>query len=138
MEFENFKISVGDFIREVTPEEVGQMLVFHNFSSVFYTKIDSQGMLVKFLVREDARILADGTHVIQSSIIAVLFARVAELKKIFAYDHFHNLVYYDNDITAVHPYETTHIFPVYTHPDILLEEVVKKIREKPKDGANQK
>jgi len=138
MEVEDLKIVVGDFIKEVTLEEFGQLLIYYNFQTVFYAEIDKEGILVKFTVREDTRILADGRHVVRIFIPIVLFVRVEGPRRMFVYNHVQNQTYYGDHTDQFDRPETTHIFLVFRYPDILLEEVVKKIKEKLRSGANKK
>lgn len=130
MEGTKYEIWTGDFIREVSLEELAQMTMAHDIEVVWYVEKENKKMLINFLVTATARILENGTHVVKRAITEAVFTKVDKYERMIVYDHFRKACSYVSDMENIKRYETTYLLPVIRCPSKVVDTVAKAIVKK--------
>lgn len=124
-------IIILDNIYEVNLKELALVITCRFQTGIpWFRKIGDTGIIISYTGIETKKVFNDGTLFWYFTVLQVWYARVEKYHSLIVFDPIYNLCHYTDGIDQIKTYETTKTLPIDPTPDLVIDQIVKKIEQK--------
>jgi hypothetical protein len=127
----NIELEVGDFINEISLEQLAQMAMYNGKKFCFFANINERKILVLYQYINAVSEWVSGKCMTNIKIVEIGYCYVEDYKKFILYNPHGDKegAHYDNKSNDLTQHDS-YIVQVLNFPDLLLAKALKEIKEK--------